>query len=209
MAEIYNFFGDIWDYLRETYFTVDFGSYRNFDLGTAGATLAQIIIAIMLGICIAACAIYYERQHLGRPVRALLSAAAQDEESAKTLAELDCRCSLFIRHNLRRRDSSLRKLIRYVGEPEDEEEEMPAATEAPKRKKRAPVMTEMLDFATVRFYIPPALCDRAALRYQTKGNGLRALLLTVVICVVGGGLLIRLMPVLLRVTDNILTWINA
>ena len=30
MAEIYNFFGDIWDYLRETYFEADLGSYKNF-----------------------------------------------------------------------------------------------------------------------------------------------------------------------------------
>ena len=207
MAEIYNFFGDIWDYLRETYFTVDFGSYRNFNLGNAGTTLAQIVIAMMLGICIAAFAVYYERQHLGAPVRALLAAEAQDEASARTLAELGCQRSPFVRHNLRRRDSSLRKLIRYVGEPD--EDELPGEAEAPKRRKRAPVMTEMVDFATARFYIPPDLRDRAALRYQTKGNGLRALLLTVVICIVGSGLLIRLLPVLLRVTDNILTWINA
>ena len=88
MAEIYNFFGDIWDYLRETYFSVDFGEYQSFDIESYGATLAQIIIAMMLGIIIAAFVVVYERRYLGRLVRALLEKEAHDEASAKTLDEL-------------------------------------------------------------------------------------------------------------------------
>ena len=124
MAEIYNFFGDIWDYLRETYFSVDFGEYRNFDLGNHGATLAQIIFAMMVGISLAAFVIVYERRYLGRVVRALLKSEAQDEESAKTLEELGCQRMAFVKHSLRRRDSALRKLVRYVGEP-DEHDDLP------------------------------------------------------------------------------------
>lgn len=206
MAEIYNFFGDIWDYLRETYFSVDFGEYRNFELGSHAATLAQIIIGIMIGIVLAAVAIAYERRHLGRLVRALLQAEAQDEESAKTLAELGCERMLFLKHQLRRRDSSLRKLICYVGEPE---EELLSDEVAGKRPKKKLVLTEMIDFSAARFYIPCALRDRAAIRYNEKGSDARALLLTVIICIVGGGLLLRLLPVLLRLTDNLLTWVNG
>lgn len=207
MAEIYNFFGDIWDYLRETYFTVDFGSYHNFNLGNHGATLAQMILGMMIGISLAAIVIVYERRHLGRVVRALLKSEAQDEESAKTLAELGCGRLALIKHSLRRRDSALRKLIRYVGEP-DEEDDLPEEVTGKREKKRL-VLTEMIDFSTARFYIPPALRDRAAIRYEEKGSDLRSLLLTVVVCIVAGGLLIRLLPVLLRVTDNILTWVNG
>ena len=50
MAEIYNFFGDIWDYLRETYFSIDFGEYRNFDISGYGTTLAQITLGVIIGI---------------------------------------------------------------------------------------------------------------------------------------------------------------
>lgn len=207
MAEIYNFFGDIWDYLRETYFTVDFGEYRNFDLGSHSTTLAQIIIGIMIGISLAAIAIAYERRHLGRLVRALLKGEAQDEGSAKTLAELGCDRILFLKQQLRRRDSSLRKLIRYVGEPE-EEGDLPHEVTG-KRLKKQLILTEMIDFSNARFYIPSALRDRAAIRYNEKGSDTRALVLTVIICIVGGGLLIRLLPVLFRLADNILTWVKS
>lgn len=207
MAEIYNFFGDIWDYLRETYFSVDFGKYHNFDLGNHSTTLAQMILGMMIGISLAAIVIVYERQHLGCVARALLKAEAQDEESAKTLAELGCEWMILVKRSLRRRDSALRKLIRYVGEP-DEQDELPDEVTGKREKKRL-VLTEMIDFSTTRFYIPPALRDRAAIRYEEKGSDWRALVLTVVVCIVGGGLLIRLLPVLLRVADNVLTWVNG
>lgn len=206
MAEIYNFFGDIWDYLRETYFSVDFGEYRNFDLGSHSTTLAQIILGMMIGIMLASFAVVYERHFLGRAVRALLKSEAHDEESAKPLGELELQKSRLIKRSLRRRDSSLRKLIRYVGEPEDDE--IPPEVSG-KREKKPLVLTEMIDFSTARFYIPPALRDRAAIRYNEKGSNVRTLVLTVIVCIVAGGLLIRLLPVLLRLLDNTLTWING
>lgn len=206
MAEIYNFFGDIWDYLRETYFSVDFGEYQSFDIESYGTTLAQIIIAMMLGIVIAAFVVVYERRYLGRLVRALLQKEAHDEASAKTLDELGCGKSGFIKHNLRRRDSALRKLIRYVGEEADFEELPPELTGKKAQKKL--LMNEPLDFATTRFYIPPALRDRAAIRYNEKGSDLRSLILTVLVALVGGGLLIRLLPVLFRLADNLLIWLG-
>ena len=206
MAEIYNFFGDIWDYLRETYFEVDFGSYRNFDISGYSGTLSQVIFAVMLGIIFASIVVVYERRHLGAVVRALLASEAQDEESAKTLAELGFRADGAVKHALRRRDSTLRKLIRYVGEAE--EDELPDEITGKTAKKRL-ILTEMLDFSTTRFYIPTALRDRAAIRYNEKGSDVRTLVLTVLICLVGSGLLIRLLPVLFRIADNMMSWIGA
>ena len=206
MAEIYNFFGDIWDYLRETYFSIDFGEYRNFDISGYGTTLAQITLGVIIGISLAAIVIFFEQRYLGSPVHALLAAGANDEESAKTLAELGCRQGFLIKRALRRRDSALQKFIRYAGEPEDEV----LFDEKDARQRKKPlILTEMIDFSTTRFYIPPALCDRAAIRYKTKGNGLRAMILTILICILGGGLLLRLMPALLRMADNMISWING
>ena len=116
MAEIYNFFGDIWDYIRETYLEVDFGSYKNFTVTTQGVTLSQIIIGILFGCMLASFVVVYQRTYLGRMVRALLKAEAQDEDSARTLAELGLAHSGLIKYTLRSRTSALRKVVRYVGE---------------------------------------------------------------------------------------------
>ena len=207
MAEIYNFFGDIWDYLRETYFSVDFGKYQNFDISSHTTTLAQIIIGMMIGCILASFAVVYERQFLGRLVRALLQHEAQDEQSAKTFAELGCKCNGFVRYNLRRKDSALRKLIRYVDEDDGAEEDLPPEVTG-KNARKPSFKPELIDFSTARFYIPVALRDRAAIRYDAKGSNLRTLILSVLICLVGGGLLIRLLPVLFRLADNMITWLG-
>ena len=88
MAELYNFFGDIFDYIRETYLEVDFGSYKNFTVTTQGVTLSQIIIGILFGCMLASFAVVYQRTYLGRMVRGLLANKAHDEASAMTLADL-------------------------------------------------------------------------------------------------------------------------
>lgn len=206
MAEIYNFFGDIWDYLRETYFSVDFGDYRNFDISNYGATLSQIIIALMIGCSLAAVFAVYERRFLGSMIRALIAREAHDEESALTLAELGCKSNGFLKYNLRRRDSALRKLVRYAGE--EAEDVTPIGENARAERGRRQSMTEVLDFEATRFYIPPALRDRAAIRYNEKGSDLRSLLLTVLVSMVSGALLLRLLPVLFRLADNLLTWLG-
>ena len=206
MAEIYNFFGDIFDYLRETYFEVDFGTYQNFDIGTYAGSLSGIIFAVMLGIVLASCAVFIERRYLGALVRALVKDEARDEESAKTLADLGLRPNFLLKNALRRRDSALRKLVRYAGEP-SEEEDLPE--EVTGREKKRLIFTEMLDFSTTRFYIPPALCDRATIRYNEKGSDFRSLVLTVLIAIVGSGVLIRFLPVVFHVADNMITWFGA
>ncbi len=253
MAEIYNFFGDIWDYLRETYFCVDFGSYEHFNTVGFSATLSQVIIGAMLGCCLAAIFIAYERSYLGRLVRALLSREAQDRESALTLAELGFAKSGLIKHALRRRDSALRKLVHHTAEEEppvpdaadatqktEKPTEKAAATtayaaekatatitepagtaqaadvtqaddtEAPAAGKEKPAplrMTEIIDFAATRFYIPTNLRDRAAIRYHEKGSSLRTVLLAMLVALVGGGLLIRFLPVLFRMADGMMSWL--
>ena len=120
MASIYNFFGDIWDYLRETYWEVDLGTYDNFSLGSLGAMLPQIVLAIMLGIILASAAMLYERQYIGGFIRKLLSADAKSEEKALLLTDTGYGKSLIIKRMLRHRDTAVRKLVRFTGEEREE-----------------------------------------------------------------------------------------
>lgn len=196
MAEIYNFFGDIFDYLRETYLEVDFGSYENITVTSQGVTLGQMVIALAIGCLLAAAVAVYHRGYLGRVVRGLLAAGAHDEAGAKTLAELGLERSFVIRRALSRRDNPLRKLLRYVGEEE------------PGEGVRLRLKEE-LDFSTTRFYIPEALRLRASVRYDSRGTDGRALLFTLIALIVASVLLIRFLPAVLGLADDFVGILNG
>lgn len=192
MSEIYNFFGDIWDYLRETYFEVDFGNYKNFTFTTQGTTLSRIVFAIMIGCILAAVAAVYHRRYLGKVIRQLIKYNSVDEEHARTLVELGLARKWLLRRTLARRESALRKYLRYVGEPENPD----------------PRVREHIHLDEARFYVPAHLKDAAAVRYEAKGSDIPSLILTVLVCLVGGVLLLRLLPVVLRAADNLITWLS-
>ena len=204
MAAIYNFFGDIWDYLRETYFEVDFGAYRNFSLDTMGATLSQIIFAVMIGCILAAAVAVYERRYLGGFVRALMSRGASDELSALSMQELGYGKSFMLAHTLSRRDSGLRRVLRFVGE--EREDAIPEELGGSSKDKF--VMRDKIDPKATRFFVPAELLPRAATRYDAKGSGIGSFLLIVVVCLVGGAVIIRLLPVFFRLIDNVMTWLG-
>lgn len=197
MAEIYNLFGDIFDYLRETYFEADFGYYQNFDLHFLGFSLSQLILGLTFGFILAAIAAVYQKGLLGRFIRALLAAQASDEASARSLSDLGLKRSLAIRSALRHRDSALRKLVRYAGEEREEDD------------PRKPRMTDDLDYERVRFYIPENLQVRAAVRFNGKGTNLRSLILVVIAALIVAALLIRFLPVVLGWADQLITFFKA
>ena len=204
MAEIYNFFGDIWDYLRETYFEVDFGTYRNFSLDSAGATISQLVFALMIGCILASALAVYERRYLGGFVRALLSRGAEDEQSALTMTELGYGKSFALRRTLSRRDSGLRRVIRFAGE--EREDVLPE--ELGGRAITQIVMKDEIDPKATRFFVPAELRPRAETRYDAKGSGIGSFFAIVAISLIGGAVLIRLLPVFFRLIDNTMTWLG-
>lgn len=219
MAEIYNFFGDICDYIRETYLEVDFGSYKNFTITTQGTTLSQIIIGILLGCMLASFAVVIQRTYLGRMVRGLLKAEAHDEDSALTLSELGLGHSGLIRYSLRSRTSALRKVVRYVGEVREEDEDENAddyddyyyaddGTRVSRKHKKTLQMTDTIDYERARFYIPEQLEAHAAVRYDARGTGIRALFLSAISYIALAVILIRFLPVLFRWADDLITLLS-
>lgn len=195
MAEIYNFFGDIWDYLRETYFEADLGSYKNFSVTTQGVTIAQIVFSLFVGFILAASLVVYQRAYLGRMVRRLLERKAQDDASALTLQELGLKRSFLIRYTLRHRDAPLRKVVRYAGETRPDAE----------NSGRGLRMTDRIDYETARFYIPENLQAHAEVRFRSKGTDGRALVIAILVCLLLALLLIRFLPVVLRLADDLIT----
>lgn len=210
MAELYNFFGDIWDYIRETYLEVDFGSYKNFTITTQGATLSQIILAILFGCMLASFAAVYHRTYLGRMVRGLLKREAHDEESALTLTDLGLGHSGLIKYSLRSRTSALRKVVRYVGEEREDEtdDETDDGTRVSRNGKNSPQMTDIIDYENARFYIPEHLAAHAEVRYDKEGTGVRALVISAISCIALAVILIRFLPVLFRWADDLITLLS-
>lgn len=72
---------------------------------------------------------------------------------------------------------------------------------------REPEPLRPVNFYTDRFYIPEALRIRAELRFEKGGSGIRSFLLAAIVTVVAGALLCRLLPLLFRLADGILSLI--
>ena len=82
---------ELWAYLTEKYFTIDIAQYENLNLDIGGGgiiNLSWAIIALCLGMVLAAIMAVYEKKGLGEFVRKLISEECYTPESAKTLYEL-------------------------------------------------------------------------------------------------------------------------
>ena len=210
MAEIYNFFGDIFDYLRENYFSVEFGQYRNFNLSLGALTLSQFVFALMLGCMLAAAATLFCKRYLGRVVRALLAGNATDEESARSLSDLGLRATWLLRRTLSHRDSSLRRYIRIVGYADDDTENAEnEGGRVSRNGKKKVTYTDIIDFESARFYIPPMLAARAEVRFDSRGTSVRSLLLALLLCLLFALVLLPVLPPLLQALDDMMTAIEG
>ena len=210
-------------HIVHTFYTVRPVSYEKITLTVTGARTARnAILAVAVGVIIAAAGIFYTRKVPGGFVRALLRENAHSPENAKTLAELGYFYSVGVRLDLRRGGVLTRTVVR-AGDPEppiplelrEEEpkpeetpteetpaeeaaepvEEMPAEATAPVEPKKP------FDFVHDKFYIPEVLRYRAELRYTEKGSGVLPLVLTVALTIVASGLLCRYLPNLLAFAD--------
>ena len=104
---------ELWTYLSEKYFTLDLGQYEN--LGLAGnngglINLSWAIIALCLGMVIAAVLAVYEMRGLGEFVRKLLLEECYTPESAMTLSQLGYHKNAAVRGALR--GGSLSKVVK-------------------------------------------------------------------------------------------------
>ena len=158
--------------------------YENFTFDSAtAATVTSFVIALCLGIIVAALYNYYIHRVPGAAIRALLHAEALSPESAKTAAELGLSHSPLALWELTR-GNSLARLTRLANDPQDE-----------KADRRSP---------DARFYIPEELKYRAEIRFDKKGNGTFGLVFTCLLAVGVAALILALLPWFLGVIDGMM-----
>lgn len=201
-------FYELLNYFKEQYFTVEFGAYENFSVGTGASSVAQnLILAIILGTVIATGMAVYTRSVLGGFVRTLLKSGANSTENAKKLSELGYFRSAAIRYELSR-GVTLRKVIRCTQEDAFLAEEAAKAEVAEgEGKSQNPYTTKRFrpDFLTAQYYIPEDLRIRAELRFEKKGSGWGLFVLIAVVVVIVAALLGRFLPDIFQFADNLIS----
>ncbi len=116
--------------------------------------LASILWPLISGVVLAACVVFFNKQTVGRFVKALFDAEASTPESAKTLAELGYDKNRLIRHALRP-GAVLRKMVHVSLEEAD-------------------------GVTTERYYIPEECAYRAEVTYNPDGSSVLTLVIAVV-----------------------------
>ena len=203
------FFEDVWNYLYDVYLRVD-GNYENLGFEkTPLFSLRLTVLGIFVGAIIACAAMAYHKTVLGGIVRKMISAGAVDGERAMSAEELGFGKNPLAK-NAFCRSVSLRRVVRCVGE--DEFLRMQAEEKAEYDKKRAegeklPKFKEreyLVDIENDLFYIPEELRVRAELKFEKKGSGWLATVLSIVALAVIFFLLLLVLPQLLGFVDGML-----
>ncbi len=200
------------------FFSIPAREYEHFTLSyTAAGTITTVVLAVCLGVILAALYNFYVRRVPGGVVRLLLSRGALSPESALCAEELGLLDKPFALWELLR-GVSLRHIVCAVTTPaeggeavaaqedalaangEAKAQEVTEQEAAPDGKKRT--SAEPLPDAQTRFYIPEDKKYRAQVRFEKEGNGVGGLVLTCVCAFALGVLLIKLIPVVLAMVDN-------
>ena len=191
------------------FFSIPAKEYEHFTLSYATAkTITTVVLAVCLGVILAALYNFYVRRVPGGVARLLLSREALSPEKALNAEELGLLDKPFALWELLR-GVSLRHIVRAVTSAADTAENSPAeGEEAPEEgatppKKKKGEQEPIFD-AETRFYIPEELKYRTQVRFEKEGNGTGGLVLTCVCTIALGFLLIKLIPVVLTIIDSIM-----
>lgn len=198
---------ELWAYLTEKYFTLDLGQYENLGLDNVGGgmiNLSWAIIALCLGIVLAAIMAVFEKRGLGEFVRKLLSEECYTPETAKTLAELGYRKNAAVRGALR--SGSLSKVVKcaqkeaYNAEIERKRQEYEQNTPAGSPPFKA--FPYKINYETDTFYIPKDDSYAADLRYDKRGSGIVSILISIAVAIALAVFIIFILPEVLQLLDN-------
>ena len=204
---------ELWTYLSEKYFTLDLGQYENLGLsGTQGGmiNLSWAIIALCLGMVLAAVMAVYEKRGLGEFVRKLLYEECYTPESAMTLAQLGYRKNAAVRGALR--SGSLSKVVKCAQKVayEAEMEQKRAEYEQNKQPGDPPFksFSYRIDYETDTFYIPKDDSYAADVRYDKHGSGIVTVLIAAGLALLLAAFIIFMLPEVLQLLDNFIGMIS-
>ncbi len=207
------FLEKIWDGFNDIFMSAEPGYYENIDFGKSPLfSMRLMILGIFIGAVVACLAMAYNKQMLGKIVRALINSEANSPESAKTLDELGLKKS-YLAKNALRSSSTLGRFVKCVGaeefyakqRAEHEALETAPATEGEKTRK-TPKYKErsyMVDIDNDRFYIPEELRVRADIRYDKKGSGRLATAIAIIALTIGFIAVLLIMPWIFKTINSI------
>ena len=148
------------------------------DLLTGGnITLASILWPLIAGVILAACAVFFNKQTVGKFVKKLFDEQAVNEESAKSLAELGFEKNSLVKFALRT-GSTLRKVIHVA--PCDSED----------------------NTAAERYYIPDECAYRAEVTYNPDGSSVLTIVIAIVMFIGITVILTTIIPDLIQMASN-------
>lgn len=169
--------------------------YENFSFGSSIVTYRMMILAIMVGIIIAATVAFYKRKVPGKMVIALSEAGANCPEKAKTLSELGLSGKKGIIYSLKH--GTLGRML-YSVRKDAYNEKMKAELESGKKVK---IVAYVPEPASDRYYIPSDREKEMVKLFSEKGSGVFSYALTIVLCIVMAAMLFALVPWLLGIID--------
>ena len=198
---------ELWEFLSDKYFTLDIAQYDNLNLslGNGGViNLSWAIMAFCFGMVLAAIFGVYEKRGLGEFVRKLLFEECYTPESAKTLYQLGYRKNAAVRGALRR--GSLSKVVVCVQKEQYDKQiaqkraeyEQYATKDSPPFKS----IPYKINYETDTFYIPKDASYAAEMRYNKRGSGVGAVLISIVAALVLTLFIIFILPDVLQLLDN-------
>lgn len=198
---------EIWSYISEKYLTLDVSMYQNLDidLGKGGViNLSWAIVALCLGMVLAAILGVYEKKGLGEFVRKLIYEECYTPETAKTLYELGYHKNSAVRSALRSGSLSRIVVCTQKKEYDDAVAQKKQEYEA-NSAKGAPAFRSVaykIDYQNDTFYIPKDKSYAADVRYDKKGSGWIAVLVVAVLSVLIALFVIFILPDMLQMLDN-------
>lgn len=150
------------------------------DLFTGGSTtLASLLWPMATGLILAVCAVFWNKQTIGKFVKKLFDMQATSEDNAKSLAEIGYGKSRMIPFLLRH-DATLRKVIYAV----------PAGEQNGNQPER--------------YYIPESCAYRAERMYNPDGTSLLTITIAIILFIALAMILLAVIPDLLQMAANAL-----
>ena len=198
---------EIWKYLEDKYFTIDYGNYQHLQMSNPVFSIRTLLICFWVGIVLAAALAIFNKRVLGDFVRALLREEALSGETAKTLAELGFLRSTVIRQSLRS-GVTLRRVVRCREEEEYLREMERKRAEHEEKRKSDPSLPKFkakefrVNVDEHHFYIPEELKYTADVKFEQKGSSWLGAVVFLVVLIVAMVILLLAMPTILSFLDG-------
>lgn len=212
---------DIFDYIKETFFTIEYGDYEHIQVSDSEfASLQTVIIGLAIGIIIAACSMTFTQRVIGGFVRALISRECFDPKSALTLSELGYEKNPSVRGALRS-NYVLKKYVRTLtaeeragnfeacetSETVETAENAENSESAEQKPKKAGILLRdagKIDLSSSRFFIDKDESYAADVRFDKKGTNPVVLVIVIAVTIALTIAVFKVLPDLLQMLDNLL-----